>query len=166
MTLEVNTAQTVKPVKFEPTEREPVERAQVERKTVERSPEPGPHILIVEDDYMIRSATRGCFELEGLPSDACTTLKEARAIMQEAEPSLIILDGNLPDGSGIDFCRELREGGYTPPILIHTALSAASSMRAGYAAGCTDYIVKPFDVKLLILKARRYLAYHDSMTRT
>jgi DNA-binding NtrC family response regulator len=143
MTLETQTAQAVK------------------RNTVERSSEPGPHVLIVEDDYMIRKATRGYFELEGLPSDACTTLEEARAIIREAEPRLMILDGKLPDGYGVDFCRELRDSGYTPPILIHTALSAASTMRAGYAAGCTDYIVKPFDVKLLLLKARRYLEYYE-----
>jgi two-component system OmpR family response regulator len=122
--------------------------------------------LVVEDDDMIRAATRGYFELNGLPASACAALEEARAIIWEAEPRLIILDGKLPDGSGIDFCRELRDGGYTPPILIHTALSAASTIRAGYAAGCTDYIVKPFDMKLLILKARRYLAYHGDTAGT
>jgi DNA-binding response OmpR family regulator len=77
---------------------------------------------------------------------------------------MFILDRELPDGSGIDFCRELREGGYSHPILIHTALSDAASMRAGYDAGCIDYVVKPFDVKLLMLKSKRYLEFHEGGT--
>ncbi|MDR1703464.1 MAG: response regulator [Clostridiales bacterium] len=128
---------------------------------IELSQEPGPHVLVVEDDWMIRKATRGFFELSGMPASACSTLDQARVIMRDGQPRMTILDGELPDGSGIDFCRELRDSGYEPPILIYTALSSMADFQAGYAAGCTDYIIKPFDLNLLLLKSQRYLEAYE-----
>jgi DNA-binding response OmpR family regulator len=116
---------------------------------------------VVEDDAMVRKAARGFFELSGLPASACSSIEEARTIIKDAPPRMMILDGELPDGSGINFCRELREAGYEPPILIYTSLSSMASYRAGYEAGCTDYIEKPFDLNLLLLKAQRYLDIYE-----
>jgi DNA-binding response OmpR family regulator len=129
--------------------------------TMELSSEPGPHVLIVEDDAMIRKATRGFFEMNGLPASACSTVEEARAIIHAAAPRMMILNSELPDGSGIDLCRLLRAEGYSPPILRHTTKSEASDMRTGYDAGCTDYVVKPFDLRVLFLKSQRYLETHE-----
>jgi DNA-binding response OmpR family regulator len=116
-----------------------------------------PCALIVEGDQMIRKALYESFEMGGLSSVACDTLKKARAIMRDIVPRMVILDWKLQDGSGINFCRELRDGGYTFPILIYSVHSDSASIRAGYDAGCTDYVVKPSELNILLLKSKNYL---------
>lgn len=116
---------------------------------------------------MIRRTTREFFELNGCPATACGTIEEAREIVQETPPRLTILDGNLPDGSGFDFCRELRtEYGYAAPIFFYTSLNGRANMTAGYKAGCTDYIIKPFVLDLLLIKVRKYLELYEGWTVT
>lgn len=126
--------------------------------------EPPRFILLVEDNPDTVDKTRGILEYYGFRVIVCGTVAQAREVVRKATPRMIILEGSLPDGSGFDFCRELRtEYGYKPPIFLHTALDGDENMKAGYMAGCADYLVKPVDMAILPLKVRAYLNWYESI---
>jgi DNA-binding response OmpR family regulator len=122
---------------------------------------PASQILLLEDDPGMSESTRRILQVGGYEAVICKNICEARKFFYETPPRLMILDGNLPDGNGIDFCREARESGYEPPILMHTGLSSEDYIKAGFDAGCTDYLVKPCDVRLLLSKVRLYLDKYE-----
>jgi len=109
-------------------------------------------IIILEDDTalckgieMALAAPDRCFEL-------CYNIHAAKTAMQNITPDLLILDINLPDGSGLNFCEELRSAGYDVPILMLTANDTEMDMVTGLNYGADDYVIKPFS--LAILRAR------------
>ncbi|MCL2253531.1 MAG: response regulator transcription factor [Lachnospiraceae bacterium] len=109
-------------------------------------------ILILEDDTalckgieMALAAPERCFAL-------CHNIAAAKAAMQNKRPGLFILDINLPDGSGLNFCAELRSAGYDVPILMLTANDTEMDMVTGLNCGADDYVTKPFS--LAVLRAR------------
>lgn len=115
-------------------------------------------ILLLEDDATIMRVNKGILEMNDYRVVACASLKEARKAVWEETPDLMVLDVRLPDGSGKDFCREYREeyGGGTP-VLFLTVMKKSKDIVAGYVAGATDYLLKPFDVDMLLLKVRALL---------
>jgi len=68
----------------------------------------GARILIVEDEPSLLKANTAFFETQGYEVYAADTLAEARRLLRDMPPDLILLDVMLPDGSGFDFCREAR----------------------------------------------------------
>ena len=105
-------------------------------------------ILIVEDD---RSLNNGiALSLNTYECVQAYKLAEAHKLLDKSI-SLIILDINLPDGSGLDFCREVRETMKTPVIFL-TANDMEVDIVAGLEIGADDYITKPFS--LAVLRAR------------
>lgn len=114
-------------------------------------------ILVVEDDRALaRVIARGLTE-EGYAVDAASTLRAARDALSMNEPSLIVLDLGLPDGNGIDFCRELRQSGNSVAILMLTARDGVAERIAGLDAGADDYLPKPFDFGELGARVRALL---------
>lgn len=105
-------------------------------------------ILIVEDDKPLNDGI--ALSLNEAKSLQAYNLKEARALLNETV-DLIILDINLPDGSGLDFCREIRTFS-SLPIIFLTANDMELDIVAGLASGADDYITKPFS--LAVLRAR------------
>lgn len=115
-------------------------------------------ILIIEDDHIIRDSLSELVSAAGYDAQAVGSLTEARRFCQtHTAPALYLLDLMLPDGSGLDFCREIRETEDTPVICI-TALDDEDSIVAGLSAGADDYITKPF-------RARELLARIEANTR-
>lgn len=107
------------------------------------------HLLLVEDDDAL---SRGiALSLKSSSFTRCVCLWEARAAFSRESFDLILLDVNLPDGSGLDFCREVRESSRVPIIFL-TANDAEYDEVAGLEAGGDDYITKPFS--LAVLRAR------------
>lgn len=109
-------------------------------------------ILILEDDSAL---CHGIALALGTPDRSfllCSTIAEARNKLQSVTPEVFILDINLPDGSGLDFCGELRKAGYDVPILMLTVNDTELDMVAGLQAGADDYVTKPFS--LAVLRAR------------
>lgn len=104
-------------------------------------------LLIVEDDEVICSGVKVFLEGKGYLVDCAGTMEAARKALQRSY-SLMLLDINLPDGSGLDFCRELRKERNLPVIFL-TANDTEKDMIEGFHSGCDDYIAKPFSVELL-----------------
>lgn len=113
------------------------------------------HILIVEDDEGLNQGIALALREEGLYFHAACTLARARQIWQEDKIDLVILDVNLPDGSGYDLLREIRQSPGTraaTPVLMLTANDLETDQITGFSLGADDYITKPFS--LMVLRAR------------
>lgn len=104
-------------------------------------------LLLVEDDSILGGGVKAFLEGKGYHVEYVTSLKEATKVLSQSY-SLIVLDINLPDGNGIDFCKEIREARKIPIIFL-TANDTEKDMIDGFQAGCDDYIAKPFSIELL-----------------
>lgn len=108
-------------------------------------------ILLVEDDAALCDGLSLTLRDDKTEIIQCRTLAQARERLSASRPELIILDVNLPDGSGLSFLRELRQTDSTPVILL-TANDMEIDVVTGLELGADDYITKPFS--LAVLRAR------------
>ena len=107
-------------------------------------------LLILEDDLALGEGVRLALHGDDRPVTLCRTLAQARQALEEAGPfALLILDVNLPDGSGLSLLEEVK--GRVPVILL-TANDLETDIVAGLELGAEDYITKPFS--LAVLRAR------------
>lgn len=122
-------------------------------------------ILIVEDDRKLNDGIRLALKGEGFLFFQCRTLQEARKVFREQSVSLILLDVNLPDGSGIDFTREIRKDSCVPIILL-TVNNLELDIVTGLDAGANDYITKPFSLMVLRARVSVQLREQEAKSRT
>ena len=108
------------------------------------------NILVIEDDNALREGIALALKAQGTVIP-CPTMAAARAAMAETAMDLLLLDINLPDGSGLDFCREVRRESRVPVIFL-TANDTELDEVMGFESGGDDYITKPFS--LAVLRAR------------
>ena len=101
-------------------------------------------ILVVEDDRLLNNTL--CYNLNtaGYAVDSALTKSAAGSFLTEQDYDLIVLDVNLPDGNGFDFCREVKERRPDTAIIFLTANDMESDMLKGYELGAEDYVTKPF----------------------
>jgi DNA-binding response OmpR family regulator len=92
-------------------------------------------------------------------------LAEARKRIKESAPDIIVLDIMLPDGSGLNFLRELRYDANIPVLLL-TALGESSDVVAGLKAGGDDYLVKPYDNEVLLARIESLLRRTEHVPQT
>jgi DNA-binding response OmpR family regulator len=119
-------------------------------------------ILIVEDNDLLRNLYKETLKLEGYRVLAAATLSEGQALLDTERPDLMLLDVNLHDGSGLDLCRKLRrEWNSKIPVLIVSSLGSKKEIRAGYEAGCDDYLVKPFLNDELLARVKALIQSDD-----
>ena len=114
------------------------------------------NILLLEDD---KSLNRGIsFKLKKEGYNVCTAfnIKEAKDVFENNKVDLIISDVGLPDGSGFDFCEEIRKISNVHIIML-TALDQEIDIVAGYDIGADDYITKPFGIMELISRVKALL---------
>jgi DNA-binding response OmpR family regulator len=109
-------------------------------------------LLVVEDDRMFAELIRHALREEGHLVDVASDCAEARATTSEHAYDGILLDVSLPDGSGLNLARELRQEGSETPILMITGNDGKRDVVQGLDAGADDYLTKPLDDE--ILKAR------------
>jgi DNA-binding response OmpR family regulator len=113
-------------------------------------------ILVVEDEPDIATIFRMLLGSAGHAVAHAPELAAARELLEQGPtPDLVILDVLLPDGDGIDLCREIRGRGPSPPVLVITADESASERAA--AAGADLVLVKPFDPDDLEARVERLL---------
>ncbi len=113
-------------------------------------------ILIVEDDKALNQGISLALGGGDVRFDKCHDLRAARSSLAGRRYDLVILDINLPDGSGLDLLTELRQKGDTPVILL-TANDLETDVVAGFALGADDYITKPFSLAILRARAEAQL---------
>ena len=126
-------------------------------------------ILIVDDEADIRSTVEFNLSREGFQT--VTAERGRDAVERAAEsprPDLIVLDLMLPDISGTEVCRQLRQSPQTRgiPILMLTAKTDAIDRVVGFEVGADDYVTKPFSVRELVLRVKAILRRSSSQEET
>lgn len=107
-----------------------------------------PRILIVEDETDLMLISKVHLQQQGYEVNDAATLTQAREAVFASPPDLILLDVMLPDGSGYDLCRHLREF-TTVPIIYLTCMDQSEHIVQGLCEGGDDYITKPCDLNVL-----------------
>ena len=118
-----------------------------------------PLVLLVEDDPAIARSVVYTLERDGLGVTHCLQLLDARRQMDLRPPDILILDIGLPDGSGLDWCRQLRSSpaSCNLPILILSAQGEEIDRVLGLELGADDYVTKPFSPRELLARVRSML---------
>lgn len=109
------------------------------------------HILIIEDDRGLREGMELALRREDFSFTLCGNLAEAEAARQKQSYQLLLLDINLPDGSGYDYLKKVK-GETDIPVIIITANDLEMDEVRGLELGADDFITKPFS--LMVLRAR------------
>jgi DNA-binding response OmpR family regulator len=120
---------------------------------------PKPLILVVDDEHDFRAIVSHVLATGGYEVTTAVDGGEALRLFAEKSPDLVVLDGHLPDIDGFEVCRRLRATakGATVPILLCTVRSALSTVSAGFEAGATGYVLKPFEMEELLDKVSEAL---------
>jgi CheY-like chemotaxis protein len=120
---------------------------------------PGARVLIVDDDPVMRRLTTRALQNDGYVLTEATNGREALEVMRRETPDLVILDFVMPELDGLDVLRALRADPATVslPVLMLTSQSDEGSTRAGFDAGATDYLTKPFSSPQLSARVRACL---------
>lgn len=109
-------------------------------------------ILIIEDDRDLNQGLCKALKTDGRQIVSCTDLRSAREQLTLLSPALVLLDVNLPDGSGLDLMREIKARMPALPVVLLTANDTDMDIVDGLERGADDYITKPFS--LSVLRAR------------
>ena len=110
------------------------------------------HILLLEDDAALGQGIRFALENDGVQVELCAALSQAQSILPGKDFDLLILDVNLPDGSGLDLLQDVRRRHSSVPVILLTANDLETDIVLGLESGADDYITKPFS--LAVLRAR------------
>ncbi len=113
-------------------------------------------ILYVEDDLSLIDGLKYTLETSGYLVDNARTVKQALALYRNNQYDLLLLDVTLPDGTGFDICREVRNAS-TIPIIFLTASDQEISIVRGLDMGGDDYIIKPFKLNELLSRIKALL---------
>lgn len=133
-----------------------------------------PSILVIDDELALVRQLRRALEVEGHQVATADTGSEAVGLLREGAPDLVLLDLRLPDASGLDVLREIREIDASVPVVLMTAYSSVQDAVEAMRRGANDYLPKPLDLEKLrhlvgelIARQRtaRELDYHRSRDR-
>ena len=115
-------------------------------------------ILVVEDDRLLNSTLCYNLTMAGHQVDAALTKEDAIGQTEKLNYELIVLDVNLPDGNGFDFCREIKERRPDTTVIFLTANDMESDMLKGFELGADDYVTKPFPISVFQKKVSALLS--------
>ena len=113
-------------------------------------------LLLLEDDPLLGEGLRDFLRAEGHVVEWCATLSAAQALGDEPFDALLV-DWQLPDGSGVDWVRSRRALGDTRPVLLLTARDLLADRIRGLDSGADDYLVKPFAPEEMLARLRAVL---------
>ena len=121
-------------------------------------------ILIIEDDIALNKGLCKALTTDNRQPISCTDIRSAREQILCSMPSLILLDINLPDGSGLDFLKEIKKGSDSIPVILLTANDTDLDIVNGLELGADDYITKPFSLAVLRARVNTQLRKKTSAT--
>jgi DNA-binding response OmpR family regulator len=114
-------------------------------------------IIAIDDDKDILKVLKANLELHDYMVETADTWSKAKEMIQAEQPDLILLDVMLPDGDGMEICRELRQDIPQTPIIMLTARDKVVDKVIGLESGADDYVVKPFDTLELLARIKSCL---------
>lgn len=109
-------------------------------------------ILVAEDDKSLNSLVHSYLVSNGYEAVSCYDGEEALSLLREQDFDMVISDIMMPKLDGFALAKEIRAADKQIPILFMTALDDMSSQQRGYKLGVDDYVVKPFDAEVLMLR--------------
>ena len=115
------------------------------------------HILVIEDDPAVARGLCEGLEKNGFQVTWKATGGEGVSFALQFKPHLALLDVRLPDGSGFDFCRQMRQKGLRLPIILLTVQNDELDKVLGLELGADDYLTKPFSLRELMARIRAQL---------
>ena len=118
-------------------------------------------VLVVEDDREIRTLMQSSLGVEGFEVRTAVSISEARALLRNALPDVVVLDLGLPDGDGIELVQEVRQR-HSLAILVVSARHQEAQKIALLDAGADDYLTKPFSVGELLARIRVALRHRGT----
>jgi len=123
-------------------------------------------ILIIEDDPAVARGLEAGLLRDGYQVTWKDTGTAGVQYARDFNPNLIVLDVRLPDGSGFDYCRQMRQMGMTQPILMLTVQRDEMDKVLGLEMGADDYVTKPYGLRELLSRIRALLrrAYGELST--
>jgi DNA-binding response OmpR family regulator len=115
-------------------------------------------VLIADDDTVVRDVVRRYLERDGLDVSVARDGTEALRLLDTVQIDIAVLDVMMPGSDGLALCRDLRrDGDYSMPVILLTALGEEDDRIAGLEAGADDYLTKPFSPRELALRVRSLL---------
>ncbi len=116
-----------------------------------------PHILVIEDDPAVARSLQDGLQRDGYQVSWKSSGTEGVQYTRDHNPHLIILDVRLPDGSGFDYCRQMRQLGLRQPVLMLTVRRDEMDKVLGLEMGADDYMTKPYSLRELLSRVRALL---------
>jgi two-component system OmpR family response regulator len=132
-------------------------QASVERVVMRRADGNPINVLVVDDEAVLAEMVSMALRYEGWNIDTAGDGASALAAARGRRPDVVVLDVMLPDMSGLDVLRKLREDNPMLPVLLLTAKDAVEDRIAGLTAGGDDYVTKPFSLEEVVLRLRALL---------
>jgi two-component system, OmpR family, phosphate regulon response regulator PhoB len=115
-------------------------------------------ILAIEDDWTVRTVLEHTLRSAGYDIDLVPGISDARQLLAEGHYDLVLLDLNLPDGSGLDLLRDIRTDlGTGVPVLVLSGLRQEEVVVRGLELGADDFVTKPFSPPELLARVGRCL---------
>ena len=114
-------------------------------------------IVIIEDEEDILELLEYHLSKEGYDVTGFISTENVERFLEEENPSLMIVDRNLPGTEGSEFVLQMREIGYETPVIFLTARDKESDLEEGFNSGGDDYMTKPFSAKELLLRVEALL---------
>lgn len=122
-------------------------------------------VLVVEDEIGIANFLQQGLEEEGYRVSVCNNGREGLKLALEEEFSILLLDWNLPEYSGLQICESIREKGINSPVIFLTARDTSEDIIKGLQAGANDYIKKPFNFNELLERMKVQLRGKEAPKR-
>ncbi len=114
-------------------------------------------LLIVEDDDALRESVADSLGFEHHSVEQSSTCREASDKLEISQFDALILDWELPDGSGIELMKRYRATGGTAPIIMLTGKNTIADKGTGFGSGADDYLTKPFEFEELSMRVKALL---------
>lgn len=127
------------------------------RALTEESPPGEGTVWVVDDDVAVQALLKSLFGREGYAVMSSSSVSEAMSSMSAAaDCSLVVLDFNIPGGSGLDVLRELRLHSDSPVVMVSN-IRRPELVAQAFELGANEFVEKPFDPRSLLVRARRLM---------